>query len=105
MKQAYKKQFQNLPEYNGYTNKPTWLVELWIDNEQESYYLWYKRAEQIKEEEGASAAYVLENEMKDHFEQWQPLEGATVYSDLLGWALAYVNWREIAENILEALEG
>jgi len=39
-------------EYNGWTNYETWLVKLWIDNEQGSQDYWIERAEQnVKDDE------------------------------------------------------
>lgn len=34
---------------------------------------------------------------------WMPDLGATSAADLLGWARAHVNWREIAEGMIEAV--
>ncbi len=81
--------------YNGYSNKPTYLVALWIQNNPELYDLWTNKAKTL---EGDS----LIKELKAYFEdQAYPLTGATVYSDLLNYSLGRVNWEEIAETIKE----
>ena len=84
-------------EYNGYTNYQTWNVSLWIDNDQglSDYF-----QEVIKET--SPTGYELANQIKDFFTDDHPLiEEASMYADLLGHALASVNWDEIADNMLE----
>jgi len=80
--------------YNGWTNRETWLVSLWLNNDPGSYEMLaealarsesdFKKAEWLKSE--------IEEEMYD-----LPL-GASLWSDLLGTSLASVNWLEVIEN-------
>ena len=62
-----------MSDYNGWTNYETWCVKLWIDKE-----------------------FVT-----DPDNGLIPDLGATLAADLLNAALSEVDWREIAENMLE----
>ena len=106
----------NEREYNGWTNYETWVVNLWIDNDQGTQEYWLERAGFFLEEakghinvtdgiwkEPTAAAMWLSGELKDsHADGTTELEGVdgTVYADLLGAALSEVDWREIAESIV-----
>ena len=102
--------------YNGWTNYETWLVALWLDNEQQSADYW--RQEAI-EQAGSDArpygpgsysdaavglAEALQEETEDLLEfgltgvedgRWTGLA-----LDLVRAALSQVEWREIADNLL-----
>jgi hypothetical protein len=39
----------NEKTYNGWTNYETWLVKLWIDNDEGSYHYWTERAREVYE--------------------------------------------------------
>lgn len=70
--------------YNGWTNKETWLVNLWLgDNLAEM-------TEQGKEMDGRYVeAYVSE---------FIPNIGCPFTSDMLACAMGAVNWDEIADS-------
>lgn len=99
--------------YNGWTNYETWAVKLWMDNEQSSYRYWKSTTQEMWDEAEAtsystreqSASRDLADKLKEEFEENNPLASeASVWSDLLGAALCEVNWREIAENLLEEVD-
>jgi hypothetical protein len=101
--------------YNGWTNYETWLVKLWMDNDQGSDEYWRERAQeawndatpgsyewQTREEEAVSA---LADEIKEQHEESVESCGVTgVLSDLLNAALSEVNWREIARAYLDEVD-
>jgi hypothetical protein len=87
--------------YEGWTNYPTWAVKLWIDNEEGSYNYWRERAEHWQGRDGAE--YHLANELKENFEESNPIDNASPYADLMTWAIAEVNWDEIAKAMLSDL--
>src|ERR1051325_7459592 len=102
-------------EHNGWYNFETWLVNLWMSNEQGSSSYWDERAQSTWEEaeldevltrkERATAD--LADELKNRFEDESHtfLKSANVQSslwaDMLGAALSEVNWREIAEHLID----
>jgi hypothetical protein len=81
-------------DYNGWSNRETWLASLWLNNDQGSYELLttvlrlnipsFRKAERLRS--------LFEDQMYD-----LPLE-ASLWCDLLGTALARVNWLEVIEN-------
>ena len=90
-------------EYNGWTNYETWNIALWMDNEEGSYRYWQEITSDCQEE--SNPARELADRLEESIRDSSPLASdASCYSDLLGSALDNVNWREIAENWLEALE-
>ena len=100
-------------KYNGWTNYETWAVALWIDNEQSSYLYWREEAERHYREAARSdlvrkgvcsaaqsATVALAERLKDEIRDGSPLDGPTVYTDLLNAALGEVDWHEIAVELL-----
>ena len=80
--------------YNGWSNRETWLVSLWLNNDPASYDL--LRSACKKAGNAFSKAEWLESELQDEMCDLE-LE-ASLWSDLLGTALARVNWLEVIEN-------
>jgi hypothetical protein len=81
--------------YNGWANKETWLVHLWLTNDQASDAAWRAVAAEIGE------VYRLADVLRAALE-----EGATLllqtslYADLLTTALGRVAWEEVARHLL-----
>ena len=92
--------------YNGWSNYETWNVKLWMDNEESSYRYWNETANQLGRHcsDKDKAVGKLSTYLKDHYEEYKPDLGASVWSDLLGAALSEVDWYEIAESLLEDVE-
>lgn len=97
--------------HNGYHNYETWLVSLWIDNDQHSQELWAEQAEIAWNDaeptevltEKENAAYTLAASLKEYFAEHVPISDNGVYLDLLTAALSEVNWDEIARNMIDAV--
>jgi hypothetical protein len=105
-------------KYNGWTNYETWNVKLWMDNDQGSYHDGERMAQDAWDNASADrictrlerATIDLSDTLKDQYENAMAdiLENAgqsaSVWSDLLGAALSEVNWREIAEHMLDDVD-
>ena len=90
-------------DYNGWTNYQTWATKLWIDNDQGSQAYWLQRAaDHLEENDGDPVASRsnLADELSDNHDEYKP-EVSGVYADLLTSALGLVDWREIAQSLLE----
>jgi hypothetical protein len=101
--------------YNGWTNYETWNVALWMDNEPGTYEDAREKArDAYRDVEVPSymltictprewAARQLADTLKDEYEEasCEMVPQGTVWADLIGAALSEVNWREIAENLID----
>ena len=82
-------------EYNGWSNYETWVVNLWLTNDQRYY-------EELcgivsSEDDLYNKAEALEDWLRFEYDG----EYASVWADLANHSLGRVNWCEIIENNLE----
>ena len=96
---------------NGWTNYETWLVNLWMDNEQGSQEFFRETAKAIYDEvipnpgftREETARFRLADWLEDHHEENRPeMPTCGLYYDLLSGALGAVNWDEIARHHIDA---
>ena len=81
---------ENIETYNGWSNYPTWAVYNWLSNDSATY--------TAMQDVGRSAisAFAAGQTIRQLVEDFNPFkEQASMYLDLLTWALAKVNWEEI----------
>ena len=78
-------------DYNGWCNRETWVVNLWLTND-ECYYEELRSI--IKNFDSDEQAEELEQ-----YVHWIiDIDDSSMTSDLLSTSLRRVNWYEIAEN-------
>ena len=100
-------------KYNGWTNYETWVLKLWFDNDEGTQNYWMEQAADIREKvessyewqtkeqaEIAELANVLEDDMDEMAEQFMGNQ-ASPLADIMNAGLSRINWREIAESIME----
>jgi hypothetical protein len=95
--------------YQGWTNYETWNVNLWLVNEQSDLERWQGRAKAMLETHGPrKAVSVLAQLLEAHYDEeaysWIDDQPPCCFSDLLLASLRQVNWREIAERVLEDVQ-
>jgi hypothetical protein len=99
--------------YNGWTNYETWLVNLWLTNEQGSDELVREWADELMQDaidKGCDsdsarndAAYELGERIKDMHEEMSP-EVTGLFADLINAALGAVNWYEIGKHFIDDID-
>jgi hypothetical protein len=95
--------------YNGWANYETWAVKLWIDNDEGSQEYWLDAARDARSTvnrsqvltDAENARYTLADRLKDEFEDANPVQGSSLWADLMNAALGSVDWSEIAQSLLD----
>jgi len=96
-------------EYQGWTNYETWNVNLWLVNGQSSLECWQDRARAMLETHRTrKAVSVLAQLLEAHYDEeancWIGDRWDGCFIDLLRASLREVNWREIAEALIEDIQ-
>ena len=87
-------------EYEGWSNYPTWCVNLWLANDKKLYTMMLDKINELKREENPEEK--LAKWLKDWTENGNPLKLSTsLYSDLITWAIGMADYYEIAGSWLE----
>jgi len=81
--------------YQGWTNRATWNVSLWLNNDEGLYLAAREYTDHA--ENDVALAETLEDLVRRHVEE--KAEG--ILGDLVGIVLSQVNWEEIAQGFLE----
>lgn len=99
-------------EYNGWFNYETWVVNLWMDNEQGSQEFWREQADyalrhaarsyESQTQEQAATCQLADTLKAQHEETLPELTGFA--ADLLSAAMSEVNWYEIAEHLITEVQ-
>jgi hypothetical protein len=82
-------------QYNGWTNKPTWTVHLWLSNDAATDAA-ARRLVCAATQEGGEAGDALRAWVEDVLlpDNADGVDGLRM--DLLAWVLAWVDWQEVA---------
>jgi hypothetical protein len=89
-------------KYNGWKNYETWVVRLWLDNEESSYRYWAEQARDLGKDTDRVGR--LADRLKEEMEDGAPELGCTLYSDLLNAAFSEIDWYELASSYLDEVE-
>lgn len=99
-------------KYQGWKNYPTWAYKLWMDNDQGSQEYWREVTTELydgaKKDKYLSkkdnAIHALADKLRDDLEEFNPLKDtATVYTDLMQYAIDSIDYREIAIALIDEL--
>jgi hypothetical protein len=98
--------------YQGWTNYPTWAVNLWLSNDEGLYNATAERVAEAVEEADEDSEPNEDRRVystSEALKQWvvnelAPDLGASFAADLMGYALDQVDWREIAEAWLSDID-
>lgn len=79
----------NVNGYNGYSNYETWLMSMWLNNDQLTYYM----LEEIKA--AADSAYAKAVKLEEMVREQYTFEPVGLIADFINAALGRVDWAEI----------
>lgn len=83
-----------MTKYNGYTNRETYIVSLWLNNDSSLY----ENAKAIVDNhKGLSADLALRDYVTAYVDE--DIEAPSLADDLIGYALDGVIWKEVTESL------
>ena len=89
-------------EYNGWKNKPTWLLYTWLSNDYDSYHE-LQRAAADAVAQCADPVLELSEELKERTQGMTP-EQAGLDADLMQWAAAAIDYQAVAAAFIREVK-
>jgi len=91
-------------EYNGWTNYETWNINIWWD---------YTFVRMVEDEFGSDVTYDQKNEIAEYLkdlverdlEEENPYAFDNWWGDATTMYLREVNWRELADSVIDSIQG
>ena len=89
----------NNEKYNGWTNYETWVINIWVDNDEEIY---LTMRDIINSYDWTGKTYELSKVLQEWYDKKVEKLGLEngVMHDLLTGALSAVNWYELADHYI-----
>lgn len=94
----------NNEKYQGYSNRETWLMSIWLDNDEDTYSHWRDRTWAILKSLDCDRKLELSRELEEWCKRQQPQLESGLYSDLLTTAVSRIEWSEVAKRLLTDVE-
>ena len=95
-------------KYNGWTNKPTWSIALWLADDQSQHNFLVETAGRYFSDDlltGAGKIARFSEFIKAYIEEQSPVaDESSMWNDIVGWTLAITDWRELAESYFATAE-
>lgn len=87
---------------NGYTNYATYIVAVWVDNDQRMY-SYFENLVQCAHRDNYDAVETMESHLKDIVKfEFHEVDYKAFARDLVNALLEEVNFREVAESFVES---
>ena len=82
-------------KYNGWTNRETWVVNLWWEG---------CPIEEIEADTKEEAQDALAEQLESLFDELYPTPENGLLADLMGGAVSRIDWRELAEHWIDDIQ-
>lgn len=92
-------------KYNGYTNKPTWQIMSWINNDQVLYFHFNEiLSKMIVDAPTGKLVIDFANYIKNcitYDNVFNNIAQSSPIADILNYVIDIINWEEIAEHLID----
>ena len=89
---------QEAEQFNGWSNRETWLAQVWLNNDEGSYTLLQAALDKDNFQDYEKAEWLEE---KLQHQLLYEIEVPCMWQDLLRTAFGRINWQELIEKNIE----